>query len=344
MSEITVSVCIPVYNCGTFLPAALDSILSQADGGVEVVVYDGGSTDDTPQRIQPYLHLSNFRYYRTAMRGGIDADLVTCVSYAKGDYCWLFSGDDVMRPGALGRARKWLNKLPDVLLCRHSICDVRLRFLFDYDVLRTSQVVEADLSQRDQRYSWCEQAASTEAFFSFLSGIIVKRATWDRGRMASEFAGSCWAHAARLLALAPEGLSVLHVPEVWLDQRGENDSFLAEGVVNRYRIAIEGYQRIAAHLFGAASHEAYHMRRVLRREFTLRMFLNAKVLCREDPVRESGALLDSLYRQLHSDRELLSILLLSLYRFTPPALAAVMRWTIRKARRAREQLAASVLA
>ena len=49
MSDIILSVCIPVYNCGKFLTEALESILSQAHDAIEVVVYDGGSTDDTAQ-------------------------------------------------------------------------------------------------------------------------------------------------------------------------------------------------------------------------------------------------------------------------------------------------------
>ena len=237
-----------------------------------------------------------------------------------------------MRPGALGRAITWLGEEPDVLLCRHSICDIRMRFLFDHHVIFTQEPVDVDFGQADQRLRWFAGAATTEAFFSFLSGIIVRKATWQRGQMHSEFVTSCWAHAVRLLALAPEGLRVIHVPEVWLDQRGENDLFVAAGVVNRYRIAIEGYHKIGAYLFGPSSDEAYHLRRVLRREFTLRMFLNAKVLCRENPARESRVLLDSLYRQLHSDRTLGSAFLLWAYRLTPAWLAAGLRRSIRAIR------------
>jgi abequosyltransferase len=332
MSNIILSVCIPVYNCGKYLPAALESIFAQTHDAIEVVVYDGGSTDDTEQLVRAYEERPNFRYYRGSERGGIDADIAACVNHARGAYCWLFSGDDVMRPGALSRAITWLEHAPDILLCRHSICDIQLRFLFDYHVLLTSAPVEVDFGQADQRRHWFALAATTEAFFSFLSGIIVRTATWHKGKMHSEFASSCWAHAVRLLALAPQGLQVLHVPEVWLDQRGENDSFLDAGVVNRYRIAIEGYHRIGDCLFGSSSDEAYHLRRVLRREFTLRMFLNAKVLCRENPARESRTLLDSLYRQLHSDRTLHSVVLLWTYRLTPAWLAAALRRSIRAIR------------
>jgi abequosyltransferase len=333
MSRIRISVCIPVYNCAAFLPAALESILDQVDESVEVVVFDGGSTDETPQLMEAYSRRRGVHYHRAASRGGIDADMATCVSHAVGDYCWLFSGDDVMRPGALRRAAEWLAGEPDAVLCRHTICDIGMRHLFEHRVLFTTDPVHADFADAQQRLAWFRSAASTEAFFSFMSGIIVRRQTWNRGRMHDEFARSCWAHVVRLLALGPQGLRLIHVPEIWLDQRGENDSFVGAGVVNRYRIAIEGYQRIATYLYGSASEEAFHIRRVLRLEFTLRMFLNAKVLCREDPARESRQLLDVLYAQLHIDHSPRSRWLLALYGLIPGWMAALMRQGVRALRR-----------
>lgn len=335
MSAIRLSVCIPVYNCADYLPAALDSILDQAGDDVEVIVFDGASTDGTPELMEGYASYSRVRYHRAAARGGIDADMAHTVALATGEYCWLFSGDDVMRPGAMARAETWLRERPDLLLCRHSICTIDMQFMFDHHVLLADTPLCVDLAQPVERLGWFRRAASTEAFFSFISGIIVRRATWERGRMHDGFERSCWAHVVRLLALAlaPDGLHVTHAPEIWLDQRGENDSFVHHGVVNRYRIAIEGYHRIGTHLFGAGSEEAFHIRRTLRREFTLRMFLNAKVLCRESPLREDRALLDDLFDRLHQDRSLRSLWLRALYRATPGWAAALMRHGVRAARR-----------
>ncbi len=335
MHEIILSVCIPVYNCGEFLPAALDSVLAQADDRVEIIVYDGASTDNTQHLMSAYLTRTNVKYFRGAKRGGIDADLATCVSHANGEFCWLFSGDDVMRAGALAQAFEWLKGGSDVLLCRHTICDIKMRFLFHHPVLKPSELTTKEFSDTKQRMEWFGRSATTEAFFSFLSCIIVRKKTWDRGSTHDEFASSCWAHVVRLLALADEGLRVTHVPEVWLDQRGQNDSFLHAGVVNRYRIAIDGYQKIGETLFGHASAEAFHIRRVLRNEFTLRMFLNAKIQCREKPDHENRALLDSLYDRLHLDRTFISCCQLLGYSLTPAWLAAALRRGVRAMRKAK---------
>lgn len=333
MNRIVLSICIPVYNCGEFLPEALDSIIAQDDPRVEIIVYDGASTDNTASLMQGYLLRPRVKYLRGRVRGGIDADLVICVSHATGEFCWLFSGDDVMREGALAQALKWIQSGSDVVLCRHTICDIKMRYMFLHNVLIPAALTTKELRDPAQRHKWFAHAATTEAFFSFLSGIVVRKQTWDRGQNHSDFLGSCWAHVVRLLALADEGLCVTYVPEIWLDQRGQNDSFLHAGLVNRYRIAIEGYHKIAANLFGPASVEAFHIRRVLRNEFTLRMFLNAKVQCRENPEAESRALLDALYDRLHMDRTLESRCQLWIYRATPAWFAAMLRWSVRALRK-----------
>ena len=39
------SFCIPTYNFADFLPQTLESIVSQADDRVQIVIVDGASTD-----------------------------------------------------------------------------------------------------------------------------------------------------------------------------------------------------------------------------------------------------------------------------------------------------------
>jgi len=49
-----ISVGLPVYNGADYLPAALDSILSQEEVDFELVVSEGGSTDATPTILREY--------------------------------------------------------------------------------------------------------------------------------------------------------------------------------------------------------------------------------------------------------------------------------------------------
>ena len=52
------------------------------------------------------------------------------------------------------------------------------------------------------------RAVNSEAFFSFMGGLVVKRSTWNRVSLNADFIGSCWAHAARFFELMKSGLSL----------------------------------------------------------------------------------------------------------------------------------------
>jgi abequosyltransferase len=299
------SVCIPTYNFGQFIGAALDSIGPQIVPGVEVVVLDSASTDDTPevvrQRQQTY---PGIRYHRASAKGGIDRDMAAVVALAEGRYCWLFSSDDVMRPGAIAHVLRWLESGRDLYLCRHSACTVDMHYLNDHPVMRADDGLEANLSDPRAQLDYFERAETTEAFFSFMGSLIVKKATWDAVPVNEAFMGSCWGHVARLFELMPRGLTVVYRPDVLLDRRGDNDSFSDKGIVNRYGIAIGGYHRIASTFFDQHSPLALHVRRTIRNEYGLRQFMYAKMHCRLRPGSEDAAALNDLIAQTYIDAPL----------------------------------------
>jgi abequosyltransferase len=309
------SICIPIYNCADFVGHALNSILPQATQEVEVVVYDGGSTDDTPNLMEWYVknHV-NFRYYRGTHRGGIDSDMAICADLAEGDYIWLFSGDDVMRPGAINQVLLRTSTDYDVYIGAHTICDINMRFLRICPVLLPDQNFCAEFSDPTSRLEWFRRANTTEAFFSFMSTIIVRREKWQSGKLPADFKTSCWGHVARLFEIAPSGLYVCYLADILLDQRGDNDSFSANGVVNRYKIAIAGYQKIANEFFGGSSIEAFNIRRVIRNEFNLRMFLGAKHRCKKNPLRENINTLNELIVSTYCDSPIFDRLFWLIYR------------------------------
>lgn len=324
------SICIPVYNCADFLGQALDSILPQSGVAVEVIVFDGGSTDNTSMLMTKYTHTwPNLKYYRADQRGGIDADIAHCVSKATGEYCWLFSGDDVMRADAVAFVMDAVKSDHDVYICKHTICDINMSVSHEHTVIDVKNPFEADFMIASQRLDWFAKAVNTEAFFSFMSGLIIKRSTWESGRLIPEFNGSCWAHVVRLLEVSKGGLKVKYIPNVLLDQRGDNDSFVDKGVVNRFRIGIEGYHNIANHFYGADSEEAFHIRRVIRNEFKLQSLLSAKVQTIRHPKKESKVLLDQLVNMAYQDKSLSNYLIRFLYKTFPYSLFLLARFIYR---------------
>lgn len=110
-----VSVIIPCYRYGQFLPECLASVLTQPGVDLQVLILDDASPDDTPA-VAAALAAGDSRVtYRrhTANQGNI-ATFNDGLAWASGDYTVLISADDRLAPGALGRAACLLDAHPEV--------------------------------------------------------------------------------------------------------------------------------------------------------------------------------------------------------------------------------------
>ena len=72
MSNIKVSVLIPVYNGAPFLKEALDSILNQTFTDFELILLNDASPDNSEEIIKQYND-DRIRYYRNKKNLGISA-------------------------------------------------------------------------------------------------------------------------------------------------------------------------------------------------------------------------------------------------------------------------------
>ena len=318
------SITIPVYNFAEFLPETLDSILSQEGAdGVEVLVVDGASSDSTPELMTRICAKHpNVRYYRLPAKGGIDQDMAKSVELARGEYCWLFSGDDIMGPNALRAVLSEIETGYDLYILKHMECFKDMRPLMEYPVLDPDVPAVFELSDEAQRMAYFKRAVNSEAFFSFMGGLVVKRSTWNRVSLNADFIGSCWAHAARFFELMKRGLSLSYTARVALSRRGENNSFSNNGLVRRYQLQVEGFHKLGDTFFGPNSVEAREVRRAIRNEFSRRVVMVLKALCHERPHIEKKQLLDHLvdvaYADARSAKDLTTKLM---YRWLPIRLA-----------------------
>ncbi|HUK70325.1 MAG TPA: glycosyltransferase [Streptosporangiaceae bacterium] len=111
----SVSVVIPCYKYGHFLPDAISSALTDQPGvDVRVLVIDDASADGSAEvarriaasdaRVQVTEHVTNRGHIATYNEGLLD--------WADGDYTVLLSADDRLTPGALRRAADLLDAHP----------------------------------------------------------------------------------------------------------------------------------------------------------------------------------------------------------------------------------------
>jgi glycosyltransferase involved in cell wall biosynthesis len=108
-----VTIVVATYNYGRFLARALDSALAQdyPEDALEIVVVDDGSTDGTPQVVEPYL--DRVRYIRKE-NGGLLSTVNRGLSEAQGEFIALLSADDEYLPHKTRAQVDFLGAHPEV--------------------------------------------------------------------------------------------------------------------------------------------------------------------------------------------------------------------------------------
>jgi glycosyltransferase involved in cell wall biosynthesis len=92
-----VSVIIPCYNHGHYLPVAIESVLQQTHPIVEIIVVDDGSTDNTKQVAQGYAKV---KYIRQKNQG-LSASRNTGIKNCSGDWVIFLDADDWLYSDAI---------------------------------------------------------------------------------------------------------------------------------------------------------------------------------------------------------------------------------------------------
>lgn len=96
------SICIATYNRADYIGETLESIIPQVTDEVEIIIVDGASTDGTSAVVRSYAEAcKQIRYIKLPFKGGADRDFCKAVELAKGEMCWLFADDDLLKPNAI---------------------------------------------------------------------------------------------------------------------------------------------------------------------------------------------------------------------------------------------------
>ena len=65
-----VTIITPTYNRAAFLPQAIDGVLAQTYGNLELIIVDDGSTDNSPEILSEYQNKDDrIRVYRQENQG-----------------------------------------------------------------------------------------------------------------------------------------------------------------------------------------------------------------------------------------------------------------------------------
>jgi glycosyltransferase involved in cell wall biosynthesis len=106
------SVVIPSYNQGAFIERTIQSIVGQAYPNLELILMDGGSTDETLAIVEKYR--AHFSHIESGPDGGQSAAIVKGFGVATGKYVSWLNSDDTYAPGALRAMGEMLAARPEV--------------------------------------------------------------------------------------------------------------------------------------------------------------------------------------------------------------------------------------
>ena len=100
--SVTVSIIIPCYNYGLFLPEAIESALAQTLPAHEILIVDDGSTDNSREIARPYAACPRVRVIEQANQGAIST-YNAGVRASTGQFFVILSADDRLDPYFLER-------------------------------------------------------------------------------------------------------------------------------------------------------------------------------------------------------------------------------------------------
>jgi glycosyltransferase involved in cell wall biosynthesis len=124
MSFPSVSICIPTYNYRRYLANALDSVLAQDFGDMEIVVVDNCSDDGTDELVETYCRRdSRIVFHRNPRNLGMTANFNRALDLARGKYIKFLCADDILQRDCVGKMVDILEANPEVTLvgCRRAV-------------------------------------------------------------------------------------------------------------------------------------------------------------------------------------------------------------------------------
>jgi glycosyltransferase involved in cell wall biosynthesis len=97
-----VDIIIPAYNAARFLPAALESVMTQTFTDWRILLVDDGSTDHTSEIVSPFAdHLGPKLMYIKQENRGLPAARNSAIRHSSAEFLALLDADDVWLPDRL---------------------------------------------------------------------------------------------------------------------------------------------------------------------------------------------------------------------------------------------------
>jgi len=302
MNDFVISVIVPSLNQGRYIDRCLSSIVSQTDSRYELIVIDGGSTDETLDVIKKFQDRIDF--FCSEADDGQSSAIARGFQLATGNIiCWLNS-DDFFEPNTLSFVQSYFEAHPDVtMLIGESVmvnidkteyrvtlpeCDLQENFLCGQacpqpsTFMRRSAYHDVGTINVNLHFTmdWDLFARlSLLGSFSFVNKVLSKQSLHDQGKMVKdqhEFVPEGTFVFLQLLSLVNGGGHYIQILGNYLGLTESNIAPLANAP--KYLLPKQTLKRSVLMFLSKRSHYLYSINRISE----LRDHLN--LLSRLDPV------------------------------------------------------------
>lgn len=279
------SICIPTYNRCHYLVETLESILLQMTPGVEIIISDNASNDETASVVSEYTKKhSNVRYSCAEKNCGPDANFLRVVSLALGEYCWLLSDDDTIKPGAISTILMEIQGNHDIYMFNETTCDNRLVPIVDRQRLAIPDGrLEYDLSKPADLVLFFERSDPVGGIpFGLISILVFKKTIWDAVTIPPAMLGTAYVHVYVLLGGKAYGSRLKYLPQSLVMNR-LNESYISTDPIRSFWITAEGYRLLKDQLFPMQDHakESKAFISTARRIFSIKHLTLLRFCCNE---------------------------------------------------------------
>jgi abequosyltransferase len=245
--SIKLSICIPTYNRASFLKFAVSTIGTQLTDGVEIVISDNASSDDTQAVVGELTRRwPAIRYVRQDQNVGLDRNLLYLVEQARGEYCWFVSDDDGLCEGAVSAMLGHLSDGCDVYVCGTAGYSREMVYIED-DFPLNGEGRTFELSDRRQMLEYLNSAK--RAPFAFISALCFRREKWLSVPDKNALVGTAFNHVYVLFSMVQSGLLLKFIKKPLALFRTGNCGFGRVGMVERFLGDMEAYIQVAEKCF-----------------------------------------------------------------------------------------------
>ena len=217
------------------------------------MVSDNASTDGSEEWMLSLIQKNpQITYFRAPQNRDVAHNLLNVVNLAKGEYCWLLTDDDCIKPGSLSYILEKLKTHAELTGISVGSQPYDITMHHKKYPLTKPYALESPIFFENAEICY----SKIGAWLGFWSAQIINKKKWDAAitnEATNVYFG--YPHLYIITKMLKKDPSWLFLPEPLVLYRSDNESFAKEhGRLIRYKIEATSYHLIGSHFFSEKSY------------------------------------------------------------------------------------------